>query len=129
MTIELKMLALSIVLGFAHVLIAVRAVTRQYGSRWNMGPRDEVMPPLNPLAGRLDRARRNFLETFPFFAAAVLIAHVAGRDGLLTALGVQLYFWARLVYLPLYAFGIPRIRTLVWIVAMLGILLILVALV
>jgi uncharacterized MAPEG superfamily protein len=129
MTIELKMLALSIVLGFAHVLIAVRAVTRQYGTRWNMGARDNIMPPLEPLPGRLDRARANFLETFPFFAAAVLIAHVAGREGELTALGVQLYFWARLVYLPLYAFGIPKFRTLVWIIAMAGILLILVALV
>ena len=128
MTIELKMLALSIVLGFAHVLIAIRAVTRQYGNRWNMGPRDAIMPPLEPIPGRLDRARANFLETFPFFAAAVLIAHVAGRDGMLTALGVQLYFWARLVYLPLYAFGIPKFRTLVWIIAMAGILLILVAL-
>ena len=128
MTIELKMLALSIVLGFAHVLIAIRAVTRQYGTRWNMGPRDAIMPPLEPIPGRLDRARANFLETFPFFAAAVLIAHVAGRDGMLTALGVQLYFWARLVYLPLYAFGIPKFRTLVWIIAMAGILLILVAL-
>lgn len=129
MTIELKMLALSIVLGFAHVLIAIRAVTRQYGTRWNMGPRDDIMPPLEPLPGRLDRARANFLETFPFFAAAVLIAHVAGREGDLTALGVQLYFWARLVYLPLYAFGIPKFRTLVWVIAMAGTLLILVALV
>ena len=128
MTIELKMLALSVVLGFAHVLIAIRAVTRQYGTRWNMGPRDDIMPPLEPLPGRLDRARANFLETFPFFAAAVLIAHAAGREGMLTGLGVQLYFWARVVYLPLYAFGTPRIRTLVWIVAMVGILLILVVL-
>jgi uncharacterized MAPEG superfamily protein len=129
MTIELKMLALSIVLGFVHIMAAVRAVTRQYGSKWNMGARDEAMSPLEPLPGRLTRARDNFLETFPFFAAAVLIAHVAGRDGMLTAVGVQFYFWARLVYLPLYAFGIPRIRTLVWIVAMVGILLILAALV
>lgn len=129
MTIELWTLTASIVLGFVHVLVAVRFVTRQYGSRWNMGPRDAVMPPLEPLPGRLDRAKHNFLETFPFFAAAVLIAHVAGRDGILTAIGVQLYFWARLVYLPLYAFGIPRIRTLVWIAAMAGIVLILVALV
>src|SRR5882724_11531169 len=128
MTIELQMLALSIVLGFVHIIAAVRAVTRQYGSKWNTGARDEAMPPLNPLAGRLTRARDNFLETFPFFVAAVLIGHVAGRHGVLTVLGVHLYFWARLVYLSLYAFGIPMIRTLVWTVAMLGLLLILVAL-
>jgi len=129
MTIELTMLALSIVLGFVHIMVAVRAVTRQYGSKWNMGARDEVLPPMNPLAGRLTRARDNFLETFPFFAAAVLIAHVAERDGRLTAIGVQLYFWARVAYLPLYALGIPNIRTGVWLIAMAGLALILAALV
>ena len=129
MTIELTMLALSVVLGFVHIMAAVRAGTRQYGSAWSNSPRDEAVPPLNPAAGRLSRARNNFLETFPFFAAAVLIAHVAGRDGILTALGVQVYFWGRVVYLPLYAFGVPRIRTLAWLVASLGIALVMAALV
>ena len=129
MTIELTMLALSIVLGFVHIMVVVRAVTRQYGSKWNMGARDEILPPMEPLPGRLTRARDNFLETFPFFAAAVLIAHVAERNGLLTLIGVQLYFWGRVVYLPLYALGIPRIRTLVWTIATLGIGLVMASLV
>ena len=129
MTIELTMLALSIVLGFVHVMAAVRAVTRQYGSKWNMGARDEILPPMEPLPGRLTRARDNFLETFPFFAAAVLIAHVAERNGLLTLIGVQLYFWARVAYLPLYALGIPKIRTVAWIIATLGIALVMASLV
>jgi uncharacterized MAPEG superfamily protein len=129
MTIELTMLALSIVLGFVHVVVAVRAVTRQYGSKWNTGARDEILPPMEPLPGRLTRARDNFLETFPFFAAAVLIAHVAERGGRLTAIGVQLYFWARVVYLPLYALGIPKIRTVVWTIATLGIALVMASLV
>ena len=129
MTIELTMLALSIVLGFVHVMAAVRAVTRQYGSKWNMGARDEILPPMEPLPGRLTRARDNFLETFPFFAVAVLIAHVAERNGLLTLIGVQLYFWARVAYLPLYALGIPKIRTVAWIIATLGIALVMASLV
>jgi len=46
----------------------------------------------------------------------------------LTALAVQLYFWARLIYLPLYAAGVPYVRSLVWLVSLLGIVMLLWAL-
>jgi uncharacterized MAPEG superfamily protein len=128
MTIELDMLALSVVLGFAHIALQAMTATHQYGVAWNAGPRDEMMPPLNSMAGRSRRALANFLETFPLFAAAVLIAHVAGKDNQATMWGAQLYFWGRLVYLPLYAFGVPFVRTLVWTLATAGIIMILVAL-
>ena len=128
MTTELTMLALSILLGFVHILASGHATTRQYGTAWNMGARDGAMPPLAPLAGRLDRALQNYKETFPLFAAAILIAHVAGRNGALTFWGAQLYFFGRLVYGPVYAFGIPYLRSLVWFTATLGIVLVLLAL-
>jgi uncharacterized MAPEG superfamily protein len=128
MTIELKMLALSIVLGLIHVILNASTATTQYGLDWNTGPRDAPMAPLQGVAGRLQRALHNFVETFPFFAAAVLIAHAAGRHSALTHWGVQLYFWGRVAYLPLYAFGIPKVRSAAWGIATLGIILMLVAL-
>lgn len=128
MTIELQMLALSIVLGLIHVVVNASTATTQYGLDWNTGPRDAAMPPLQGVGGRLQRALHNFVETFPFFAAAVLIAHVAGRHSALTLWGVQLYFWGRVAYLPLYAFGIPKVRSMAWGIATLGIILILIAL-
>jgi uncharacterized MAPEG superfamily protein len=128
MGIELRMLALSILLGFVHIMLSAQACTKQYGLRWNISARDESMPPLDTLGGRLQRAAHNFSETFPLFAAAVLIAVVAGKQGALTDWGTQLYFWARVVYLPLYAFGIPVLRTIVWTVAMVGLFLNLAAL-
>lgn len=84
--------------------------------------------PLNPLAGRLARAQANLYETLPLFIGALLAAYVAGRLGWKTEIGAHLYFWSRLIYLPLYAAGIPRIRTLVWLVGIVGLLLILWAL-
>ena len=88
MTTELTMLALSIVLGLVQIMIAANASTRQRGADWNVGPRDEVLPPLAGTAGRLDRALRNFLETFPLFAAAVLIAALSPeRHNWMTELG------------------------------------------
>jgi uncharacterized MAPEG superfamily protein len=128
MTTELLMLALSVVLGFVHIIVSTIATTSQYGSKWNLSARDDEMPPLKGIAGRLQRALHNFLETFPFFAAAVLIADATNRHNWLALWGSQIYFYARVVYLPLYAAGIPVVRTLVWTVATLGIVMVLLAL-
>jgi uncharacterized MAPEG superfamily protein len=129
MTIELQMLAWSVVLGLAEIIVAVEAATLVRGVRWNMSSREEPLPPLAGMPGRLDRAYRNFLETFPFFAAAVLVCHLAGREGTLSLVGVQLYFWARLAHFLLYAFDVTVVRSIVWLAATVGILLLLIALV
>lgn len=129
MSAEIGLLAASIVLGFVHIVLASHAASWQRGYRWTAGPRDESVPPLTGAAGRLARASQNFLETFPFFAAAILAAHVSGHEGALTLWGAHLYVWARLVYLPLYAFGVPLVRSMAWNVAALGIVLVLLALV
>ncbi|MBV8971706.1 MAG: MAPEG family protein [Sphingomonadaceae bacterium] len=127
MTTELTMLAWTIVLALVHIFAAVAVRTRQYGTAWNMGPRDEAVPPPTPLAGRLDRAQANLFETLPLFAAAVLIAHAAGVHTARTMLGAQLYFWARVAYLPLYAAGVPVVRTLAFATSVAGLLLIVTA--
>jgi uncharacterized MAPEG superfamily protein len=128
MAMELRLLAWSILLGFVHIILSGQARTIQYGLDWNVGARDQEMPPLNNLAARLQRAQNNFLETFPLFAAAVLIVMLAGRGGTMTQWGVQLYFWSRVVYLPLYALGVRVVRTIVWTVSIVGIGLVLAAL-
>jgi uncharacterized MAPEG superfamily protein len=128
MTIELRMLALSIVLGLVQIVLAAHVAALQRGFIWAATARDTPRPALTGVAGRLDRALRNFLETFPLFAAAVLMAHVAGRHGWMTEWGAQLYFWARIAYLGLYAGGVFLVRSLAWSVATLGIVLLLLAL-
>jgi len=120
MTIELKMLAWTLVLALVQVLLFDIARTRQYGLKWNMWPRDGEMPPLSPVAGRLRRAQDNLFETLPLFIGAVLIAHVAQRTSPATALGAQLFFWARVAYVPLYACGVPIVRSIAWGVALTG---------
>jgi uncharacterized MAPEG superfamily protein len=64
MTIELRMLSLSIALGFVQLLLQAHSASLQRGYRYAMSPRDEPKPPLTGVAGRLERALRNFLETF-----------------------------------------------------------------
>lgn len=125
MGIELRFLGWAVVLGIVQLLLQATLMTLQRGSRWNVGPRDGTPPPLTGVAARAERALRNFLETFPFFAAAVLAVVAAGRTGAASVLGVQLYLWARVLYVPLYLAGVPYLRSLVWAVSVAGIVLVL----
>ena len=121
---ELAVLAWGCILAFVHIFAAVQVKTRQYGTKWNMGARDEELPPLSPLGGRLARAQANFLETFPIFIAAVVLAlSVGSTDG--TKLGAWLWLGGRVAYLPLYALGVPVVRSVAWIVSVVGIVLML----
>lgn len=128
MTTELCLLLWSVVLGLVQVALAATCSVSQRGPGWAISPRDEVKPALTGIGGRLDRARANFLETFPLFVAAVLAVQLLQQHDSLTVLGAQLYFWARLAYVPVYAAGIPYLRTLIWAVSIVGIVLLLVAL-
>lgn len=127
MTTELTLLAWSVVLGLLHALATGQIGVQQHGLAYNMGPRDEKKETTG-VGGRVTRAFSNYMQTFPFFAAAVLVAHAAGRHSWATVLGAHLYFWGRLAYVPLYAAGIPMVRTAAFAVALLGIVLILLAL-
>ncbi|NLA68857.1 MAG: hypothetical protein GX856_11570 [Gammaproteobacteria bacterium] len=124
---ELQMLAWAIALGLVHLFLDAALKTSQRGLAWNAGARDGEPRPLEGVAGRVNRAFNNFLESFPMFAAAVLAVALMERGSAQTALGAQLYFWARLVYIPAYASGIPYVRSLVWAVSLVGILMVLVA--
>ena len=128
MNLEIRILAWTVVLGFVHIVAASHAASLQRGYRWTASARDHELAPLTGVAGRLDRALRNFSETFPLFAALLLAAQAIGRHSWLTEAGAILYFVARLACLPLYAFGVPLVRSLVWNVAALGMALLLVAL-
>lgn len=120
MSTELRILGLGSVLLLVHIFIPAIAKTRQYGVAWNAGPRDEVMPPLNALAGRLVRAQINFQETFPIAIVALLGAALANRASELSAIGGWIWLGARVLYLPLYAGGVPKVRSAVFLVSLVG---------
>jgi uncharacterized MAPEG superfamily protein len=122
---ELAVLTWGCILAFVHILAAAQVKTRQYGTKWNMGARDGELPPLNPLAGRLARAQANFLETFPVLIAGIIIVSGRNLTDSTTALGAWLWLGGRVAYLPLYALGIPYLRTLAWVVSIVGIVMVL----
>ncbi len=125
MGVELQMLVWAVVLGLVQLVAAATLGTQQRGLAWNAGARDDVPVPLTGVAGRVDRALHNFLETFAFFAVAVLVVVATQRGNAQTALGAQVYLWARVAYLPVYAAGIPYLRTLIWTASMIGLIMVL----
>ena len=116
----LVLLVLSVALLVFHVLLQGVLSTRELGSAWNAGPRDEPRQPAGKHAGRAARASANFRETYPAFVALALALVIAGDPAGYGLAGAWLWFVARLVYLPLYLAGIPYIRSLVWTVALAG---------
>lgn len=127
MTIELTLLGWTLVLALVQVFLPAMFRTRETGMKYNAGPRDEAGPPVGIVTGRLQRAQRNLLETLPLFIAAILIAHVADRNGLLTLIGAWMYLIGRVIYVPVYGFGIPGLRGLIWGASLAGLILVLLA--
>lgn len=124
---ELTMLAAAVVWGFIQLVLAAQSANLQYGLKWAASPRDEEMPPLKPIAGRINRNFRNYMETFPLFVAAVLIAEAAGVHNGLSLWGGAAYLGGRFGYTLLYVAGIPLIRSLFWNIAAFGMLAVLAA--
>lgn len=130
MTSEFLLLVASIVLGIVHLITTSHLISWQRGYRWTAGNREQDLPPLRGLADRVDQATTNFLETFPFFAAAVLLAAVTDHHSSLTVIGAHLYFWGRVGYLLAACTGYGLLRSLFcWNAALTGILLLLIAIV
>lgn len=127
MTTELTYLSATLLLALVQIFLPAGARTSEFGLKWNAGPRDKTPSSEKPLTGRLERAQSNLFETLPLFIGAVLIAHVAGANGAMTMWGSALYFWGRVVFVPLYAVGIPFIRSLVWLVSLAGLVMVLAA--
>ena len=125
MAVELKIAALGALLLFVHIFVAVRYKTAQYGREWNVGARDEALPPASPITGRTARAQANFAETFPIAVVALLGVVIASRTSATTALGGWIWLGARVVYLPLYLAGIRVVRTIVWTISMVGLAMVL----
>lgn len=126
--LELTLLGWSVVLLVVAILLQGQLATRELGVGWNAGPRDGDQHSKGALAGRAQRALDNFKESYPAFIALALALAVSGRTGGLGATGALLWFVARIVYHPLYLFGVPYIRSLVWVASMFGLLLMLIRL-
>jgi uncharacterized MAPEG superfamily protein len=125
---EILVLALGVGLLFVHISLQAILATHELGPKWNASPRDNHIPVQGVVAGRAERALKNYLETFAALVALSLALAVLGKTGGLGATGAFVWLVARIVYIPLYLMGIPYIRSAVWTVSAIGLFLMFVAL-
>lgn len=128
MSLEMQLLIWATALTLVQAVIALLGAMFQVGLPALAGNREDTRP-IDGWAGRAQRAHRNMLENLVLFAVLVLVAQIAGKTDATTALGAQLFFWARLVYVPVYLIGIPWARTALWGVSVVGLVTILLRLV
>ena len=88
------------------------------GRQIGLGNRDNLKE-ATPMGGRAERAAKNSIEAAAFFVPLALVANAAGMDAEVM-LGAQIAFWARIAYVPIYIAGIKYLRSLVWIVGVVG---------
>jgi uncharacterized MAPEG superfamily protein len=123
-TTEITVLAWSVVLLLLQVFAQAFA-TYDLGPTYLAGPRDEGRISRSVIAGRLSRALRNLLETYPAFIALALALVVTGKAGGMAETGAWIWLIARAVYVILYAAGIPVLRTVAWLASIAGLVLML----
>ena len=123
MSPDLRLLLWTLVLTFVEVVVAVLLAQGQVGLGMLAGNREDL-PRLTGFAGRATRAHRNMLESLPLFIGLVLIAQIAGKTNSATLTGCELFFWGRLAHWIIYVIGIPWLRTIAWVVSVIGLIVI-----
>ncbi|MEL7093257.1 MAG: MAPEG family protein [Pseudomonadota bacterium] len=127
MTPELTYLTYAVILLIAHMLIQATLSDLSKGIGWALGPQDEAREP-NAVAGRVERALRNYVYNLPAFIALALMLKVTDLGTATTATGAALWFWARVAYVPAYASGLPLVRSVAWFASLAGLALMVVPL-
>lgn len=124
MTPELQYLLYGVILLIVHVLVQATFSDLSKGIGWALGPQDEKREQ-NVIAARIERALRNYLETFPAFIALALILAVTALGNGTSAVGAAVWFWARVAYIPAYASGIPLVRSVAFFASLAGLVMML----
>ncbi|MBD9652469.1 MAPEG family protein [Ensifer sp. ENS09] len=127
---EIWVLGWSVVFLIVHILVQALSLdlSGDFTIRYLLGPRDEQRAPKSVVSGRLLRSLHNMLETYPAFVALALALAVTGKTGGLGAIGAATWLQARVVYTVLYVAGVPVLRTLVWFVSIIALVLMVVRL-
>jgi uncharacterized MAPEG superfamily protein len=98
-------------LPYVWVTIAAGERRKQFGSVDNKLPRLQEAQ-LSGRGARAMGAHNNAFETFSFFAASVIIAHIAGADPGWSAMLAIAFVLARIVHGVLYLADIDVMRSL-----------------
>jgi uncharacterized MAPEG superfamily protein len=119
---ELLCLELSVLLWLAHVLTQAFTARAEFGDAYLFTPRDTDPTPRGLACGRATRALNNYVENLGPFVAMDLALIATGHTG---GLGAAIWIIARIIYLPIYMMGTLYVRTGLWAISVIGLLMML----
>ncbi len=122
---ELTCIELSVLLWIAHVLTQAFTARAEFGDAYLFTPRDTQPEPKGLACGRATRALGNYVENYGPFLALALALIATGQGGGLGAAGATVWILARIIYLPIYLSGIIYVRTALWGISVIGLLMML----
>jgi len=123
---EITCLELSVVLWFVHVFTQFAFSVPNVGLSYLFGSRDEAADSSGVYFPRATRALANYVENIgPFIAADLGLIATQHTGGI----GAAVWVVARIIYIPLYLSGVSYIRTMCWLVSLVGIIMMLLRLV
>lgn len=123
MTTELTLLYYSTIILLIQIMVPATLALLGKGVPWGVSNREDSSE-VSDMHGRCLRARNNMIENYIMFTALILIAHNADITNNMTVLGAQLFFWGRLGHMVTYTAGIVLVRTIAWLIAIIGLVLI-----
>jgi len=115
MTQLLELVVYMTLLTFLAIMLGAVLRNREWtpeGMKVGFSNRDKL-PEATPLGGRAERAAQNTKENFLLFVPLALVAHVSGHADQATT-GALIFFYARIIYLPVYLLGITYLRSVIW---------------
>ena len=110
---ELQILAAYGLLVLLTILLQVLGSLSTLSMGYLMSSRDEPRD-VGKMTARITRALDNSITAMALFAPAILLIHVQGKADANSLLAAQVFLAARVIYLPVYAVGVPTVRTLAW---------------
>lgn len=115
----LLLIFLVLLLLLIQVMLPGNYLTRQVGTKDQMGPRDHLPEPTLELS-RSRRALANLQETLPIFLTLAILSIVLGEQGWLSLVGGTLYLLGRASHVVCYMKALSPWRSLSFLVALIG---------
>ena len=107
-----------LVLALYVVQIFLQETSLYHFNVWQILGNRDTRPEMSVIAARLDRAKHNMMEALPLFLGLALLALVKGADNSKVVQAATWFLVARAIYIPVYAAGIPVLRSMVWLTGM-----------
>jgi uncharacterized MAPEG superfamily protein len=114
MKTETLVFLLTCALALVHFFLPSIFLMLKSGFDSLAGARDGLSLEGSVYGQRAERTSNNFKETLAIALGLMILVQVTGKANSTSAMGAWIYLACRVLYIPLYLFGVPFARTLVW---------------